>query len=459
MANRRRSGSGRKQPAAQSSASSTKPPTSSGRRTTVVLGAGADVAYGLPTVATLLPELGQFAKTDGRPISDALRKQLPYLRFSFDKLAGDKTDSFLGNLFGGGSDEVAPLRSAVGKLKASDEYASVGAMAERLCQMAESNSLSGPELAALSSLAGTSSDMGDAEPLLDPRSITLTELPMAAMRSTFHRALVEGPTLTEAERDALALFIASISNVEELLSQYFTLFWAGRPSDQKAYLYLVWMLWAFLQTRTAGRLQLERSIQSRLPTIAQSVVTFNYTNFFHKQTMPTVRFFHGRLDQVLHMDDRTLHPVTGLGTSNPESIAKYVASLRLDIRQGLALDIPAIVPPISFKPVMSRDQLRTWATVDDDLQKADIIVVVGYSFALADEHFNCLLRSSKARILVVNPNLGQVVTAAARVLGLSTDQLSEKEVDGHSVRASHRLTGVGVPAELVDIALIERCLE
>lgn len=60
-------------------------------------------------VATLLPELAQFARVDGRPISEALRKELPYLRFTFDKLAGDKTDSFLGNLFSGGLDELKPL--------------------------------------------------------------------------------------------------------------------------------------------------------------------------------------------------------------------------------------------------------------------------------------------------------------------------------------------------------------
>ena len=54
-------------------------------RRLIVLGPGADVSYGLPTMSTLLRELATFAKGDGLPIHNALQTKLPSLRFTFDK--------------------------------------------------------------------------------------------------------------------------------------------------------------------------------------------------------------------------------------------------------------------------------------------------------------------------------------------------------------------------------------
>lgn len=47
-----------------------------GRRV-IILGAGADVAYRLPTVANLARELAAFSHGDGAPIHQALRAKLP----------------------------------------------------------------------------------------------------------------------------------------------------------------------------------------------------------------------------------------------------------------------------------------------------------------------------------------------------------------------------------------------
>jgi hypothetical protein len=428
-------------------------------RVVVVLGAGADRVYGIPMVPTLLSELANWAQIDGKPVSAVLRKQLPHLRFTFDKLAGDSTDSFLSNLFSGDVDQVKALRTAIKKLKAHVDYTSVGEVVETLCNMAEQNLLAGPQLAALSGLIGTAADMGDAEPLLDPRGISLTELPMSAIRSTFHRALMEGPALTDDERSALELFIASVSNIEQLLSHFFTLFCAGRPQDQKTYLYIVWMLWAYLRTKSSGLAPRDKAIYAQLPRLASSVITFNYTNFFLAPTLSHVYHFHGNLDQVLRMDDRRLVDIKGTGTNSPHELASFAESLRLDVTESPHLDLPAIVPPISFKPLMSRQQLRTWATADDLLANADVILVVGYSFAAADEHFNDLLRNSKGRVLVVNPSLESTVQAASLILGIDSTDLSTKVIAGHDAMTSRRLTVIGATAEDVGPELIGACLE
>ena len=54
------------------------------RRRVLVLRSGADVDYGLPTMATLMHDLAAFVREDGSLIDKTLRKKLPHLRFTFD---------------------------------------------------------------------------------------------------------------------------------------------------------------------------------------------------------------------------------------------------------------------------------------------------------------------------------------------------------------------------------------
>jgi hypothetical protein len=196
-----------------------------------------------------------------------------------------------------------------------------------------------------------------------------------------------------------------------------------------------------------------------LPLLGGDVITFNYTNFFVGPMAKNVKFFHGQLDRYLRVDDRTTVSDSAAlrATSSVESVAAFISGLRLDVSDVPRIDMPAIVPPIGFKPVMSREQLRTWAAADELLQRADQIIVVGYSFATADEHFNDLLRKSNtsARVVVVNPNLGPALIEAARVLGVDSASLVDRHHGEFEVRASRRLTGVNARGEDLDAALLE----
>ena len=366
-----------------------------GRRPPVfVLGAGVDVAYGLPTVAQLLPKLATFARTDGARIDRALRDKLPHLRFTSDKYAGDQSGVFLEQLFDDAGDIGDALKSAVAKLKNDDEMQPVGEVIERLCLMAAQNRVTGQDLAALARMTGALGAVGDAEPILDPHKLSLSDIPAAALRQAFQQALLHGPDLTPREREVLELFILSTSNIEQLLSTYFTLYCAGRPADQKTYLYLAWMVWAYLRLGSASKTHPGSSLYLRLPSLAADIITFNYTDFFIGGTGKHAKYFHGSLSGYLRADDRTTvsdSPRLRAATSI-EGIVSFIDGLRLDVRLQPQIDLPGIVPPIGFKPVMSREQLRVWVEADDLLQTAEVVVVVGYSFATADEHFNDLLR-------------------------------------------------------------------
>jgi hypothetical protein len=55
----------------------------------VVLGAGADVPFELPTVPDLVRELATFSRTDGQVINKTLRKKIPHVRLNFERVGGD----------------------------------------------------------------------------------------------------------------------------------------------------------------------------------------------------------------------------------------------------------------------------------------------------------------------------------------------------------------------------------
>ena len=212
-----------------------------------VLGAGVDVPYGMPTMPSLLREIAAFAADLGKPVHLALKTRLPHLMFKFDKYAGDQGDTLLGELFGSAEvDLITTLRGAVFKLQREADSRVVGVMLEKLCDMAERNQLTGQDLADLARLGGDTVDADGVEPLLDPRRLTLSATPSRALRIVFQRALIHGADFTDKEREALEFFIVATSDIESLLALFFLRFLNGTQADRKNYLYLVWMLWAFL---------------------------------------------------------------------------------------------------------------------------------------------------------------------------------------------------------------------
>jgi hypothetical protein len=107
---------------------------------------------------------------------------------------------------------------------------------------------------------------------------------------------------------------------------------------------------------------------------------------------------------------------------------------------------------------MSRDQLRVWVEADDLVQGADVVVVVGYSFGLEDEHFNDLIRKSnqRTRIVIVNPDLDGAVRVVSGVLGLDFNTLTRTVGAPFEALRSQRLTCLkGVAADVTSEFLEE----
>ena len=410
----------------------------------VVIGAGVDVPFNLPTVSDLVRELAAFAQGDGKQIDAALRKKLPRVRLRFEKVGGDAGDQLVARLFDHPDDAVPALRAISSKLGGSAS-GPVGEILEALCTMASENRVKPSLVERLAQIAGEPTYIGAGENLLDPDRLVLTPLIRTATRRAFEYALLQTGELTPQERELLEDIVMATSNIENLLAFHFLRFSeASEFADRRTYLYLAWMLWSFLRVRSQGAKWPSPCFYEPLRVLRPKVVTFNYTNYLGSPLADRICHFHGALDHYLRMDDRSvvaddqrLHSAI-----DPKSVASFVEGLRLDVARGTEIDLPAIVPPLTFKPVLSRDQLLVWAAADGFLQRASAVAVVGYSFAQSDEHFNDLLRKGnpEARISVINPDLFGTAARACKVLNVDPNSLAaRRDRAGREVLSAGRL--------------------
>ena len=60
------------------------------KNTLFVLGAGVDVALGLPTMHNLLHELARFTSDEGKEVEAAIRKHVKRMQFNLRKMAGEQ---------------------------------------------------------------------------------------------------------------------------------------------------------------------------------------------------------------------------------------------------------------------------------------------------------------------------------------------------------------------------------
>lgn len=70
---------------------------------------------------------------------------------------------------------------------------------------------------------------------------------------------------------------------------------------------------------------------------------------------------------------------------------------------------PLLIPPMGFKFVLFPNLIRLWHLAGEAIEKAEIIIVVGFSFSEADSYINKIIarsmtRKDKQKIIVCDPN-------------------------------------------------------
>ena len=119
--------------------------------------------------------------------------------------------------------------------------------------------------------------------------------------------------------------------------------------------------------------------------------------------------------------------------------------------------IPALVPPLRLKPILSHRYIELWSTASAWVQEAKHVVVVGYSFNTADEHFNDILRSHPDRkIDVVVPEAvsPEFVARMEKVFGTAASQYSKVRVNGHDALQAKKVRLIAARAGDVDVAAL-----
>jgi hypothetical protein len=332
--------------------------------------------------------------------------------------------------------------------------AAIKTLLTKLSAIADENELDEPTIAQLSLLAGAD-NAGGSDTLLDTNHIAFRPKVRQAMKTLFTQVSGEIPNLTREEQQAFAAVVSILANFEELMAILFVGYFTKHIPDQKKYFYLAWLLWAYIRHREdAGRAQRDGSFYKTLAEVGPGggIITFNYTDFFYGDERPRNGYFHGDCKSFIRFRSRE-YITTNVQIRDANTVDRMVAFIN-----GLHVDwttdppdvsLPAIVPPLAMKPIICTEYLDRWYECGQTLKKAKTIVIVGYSFGVADEHFNDLIRKGnrEAKLIVVDPSLEAAINRVCATLNQDKAILRPANVRGLQCKTGGRLVFVKAKAE------------
>lgn len=429
-----------------------------------VLGAGADVSLGLPTMAGLTKKLNLFAKGDGKAIHEALRSKVKGIRFNLDKLGADTAEQLAEVVLGADNSLVEGIKNSLRNVD-TKAVPSVGAMLsvlDRLEQIRQANNLDEETANGLADFAGEPSDSAS-ERLFNPRRLTFDSTPRQALLRACREALNDTKKLNESQREAVEALFAALATFEDLLGALFLGFFNNDKTLQKKYFYLAWLFWSYIYYReNEGANRFDGSCYSMLDEIgACNAVTFNYTGFLRRVATCEPTYFHGDGANLMSFHNREILSVAGAikGSAPIAAIARYIEQdLWVDWNQRVSeVTLPAIVPPLIMKPLISSEYVDAWYSAARSISDAKCIVVIGYSFSYADEHFNDLLRKRAAQkpIVVFDPAFFEVAANVCRVTGRIFDSLEPAYHSGLSCLAGQNMVVAEAFAQNISTKNIE----
>ena len=426
-----------------------------------ILGAGVDKPLGMPLADELMREVANFAEGSGKPIADAIRSKLPRLRFSFSKYTGEQGENFAARVLAEDTQTLNAAKAILGRYlndhqeEDTSHVEAVHKVVVALEEIRDKNQIDDQTLKPLAEISGEKFHASGGDFIVDPNRITVTPIVRQAFRTTF-QGLMREERISQEERETLTRMATAVMNVEELLGVLFSGFYTNRLVDQKQYLFVAWLFWAYL------RLKMEESIgagdkgfYSYLDQLGDGheFITLNYTaSFFPPSIQPRVRFFHGDCLSYIRLETRDLigDNQQALQANSAETIASFIESLDIDLAKHKVF-LPGIVPPLSVKPVICREHLETWYHCGDLIDNAEAILITGYSFNLADEHFNDLLRkrrgSTDTRIIIINPDLDGTVDRVCKILSQNPSHLNQMMIADFECRRAANLTFVRARTE------------
>lgn len=440
------------------------PEDKTGSRTVVILGAGADSAMGLPASDSLIPRIVDYLETDeGREVDASLRKLLKRLTFRFDKFVDNTIDSLAKDLDNERDAICANIRRELetnGDLDGTQR--DMGNLIVRI-------------LSKITDIKNGASIDPETERLIhevlgtDITDDTIIDFSRISYTGTFKTVIVEilHKSMRDAGNPVLRHVYKNLLDIEQLLAQYFYGFFTGRQGHIKNYLYISWVLWAFLvheeqaaATRQTdvkdGMLQAPLpSVYSRLRDRNVQVITFNYTSFAARST-PDALYFNGSLTEYVDIENKNDLSFGAVADIDVWDFFRnsLPAALSLD-GERTAIPIPSFMPPLKLKPVISQRYITTWYRAGEAVARARRILILGHSLHSNGTFFNDMLRGNRrAGITVIDRDMSAVCHNLCAILQLSPNRYTTLTVQGYPARKyDNRITVV--QADLKDIDLSE----
>ena len=433
----------------------------------LILGAGVDRTSGIdfPLANTLLADVTRYLDGPGKDVEAALREMLPGLRFSFNSMIARAVDKIATREPHEQKAMVQRVKYAIAHL--GEDQVGIRRHGEliirlfnKLAVIAMESQLDADTEALIREVfPKDAEDLIDSDSILDIHRLSLSDTFKTVLKRTLKLGL-------SSERHEVAAALGSdLLNIETLLIEKFLGFYNDKPADIKNYLYIAWALWAYLVAKQREVLDAHKStplpFYSDMPEDLRAI-TLNYTAFL-EQSLGAARtiYFHGGLGDYVRMDTRDLLPVDDILNCDPAQFIREVVAPNVDVsnddlRQQRHV-IPALVPPLRLKPILSHRYIELWSTASAWVQEAKHVVVVGYSFNTADEHFNDILRSHPDRkIDVVVPEAvsPEFVARMEKVFGTAASQYSKVRVNGHDALQAKKVRLIAARAGDVDVAAL-----
>lgn len=430
----------------------------------LILGAGADRTPGIdfPLANTLLAEVTKYLDGPGKPVDEALRAMLPGMRFNFNSMIARAVDKIATREPHEQKAMVLRVREAIAHLPPEQENIRkhgelIIRLFEKLAVIAENSQLDQvTEDLIREVFPKDADDLIDSDSILDIHKLSLSD----TFKTVLKRTLKMG--LSSERHEVAAALGADMLNIETLLIEKFLGFYNDKPGDIKNYLYISWALWAFLVARQQQVLAAHGAnplpFYGKLPPNVRAI-TLNYTSFLQQYLgNEQALYFHGGLAEYVRMDTRDLLPIENILTCDPAAFIRGIVAPNIEVSHSDLSQqrhvIPALVPPLRLKPILSHRYIDLWSRSADWVKEAQRIVVVGYSFNNADEHFNDILRVHPDRhvdIIAPDATSPTFMQRMEKVFGTAASQYNKVTVQDLDCRQAKKVRLIAAKADEIDL--------
>lgn len=380
----------------------------------IIIGAGVDKTKGIemPLANELITELIKFSENEGKIISDLIKRQIQNFRFTFKHFLNKEVDIILNSEWKTDDENLYNLIKDIDKVQGTERTRLFLHMLKKLNNIKRENYIDDDVIKDLNEFFNDKLhyEISD-EWVIDLRQIGFSD----GFKQFFKLILQESINLKkrsglEGDEELYNLILSHYFDFESILVESFIGFYTQKSADIKKYLYISWMLWAYFCYKET----LIEFSDDNIPFYSKipknwNMITFNYTSFAARINKNTL-YFHGSLKEYIRLDNRNIINTNYLNFKDIQSIKLF---LEHNIKQNFEekiFFIPSIIPPLKIKPVIATKFLEVWSKSRYLIKNSEEIVIVGYSFAAADEHINDILREFKhKKITIIGPYIEKLM--------------------------------------------------